>query len=93
MEEGGECWDYILCGREKGGKNAHELGVCPAYLQKDSEEYCWEIAGTFCKGKIQGTQAQKKQSCMTCDYLKANHSLYKASFKRVQDKVYDKLKQ
>ena len=39
------CWEYMKCGREKGGEKADELGVCPAY--PDHGQHCACIAGTF----------------------------------------------
>lgn len=65
------CWEYKKCGRETGGTKAVELGVCPAYPNGGKD--CWKIAGTFCGGMVQGTEAQKKKSCLTCDwYLMVN---------------------
>jgi hypothetical protein len=66
-----KCWQWKKCGREGGGVKAHELGVCPAY--PDHAHDCWKIAGTFCGGIVQGTEAQKQKSCLTCDwYLMVN---------------------
>ena len=62
------CWEFKECGREEGGKKIKDLGVCPA--SPDHGKDCWEIAGTFCGGKVQGTFAQKKGSCMACDWYK-----------------------
>ncbi len=72
------CWEYKLCGREEGGINSEELGVCPASSSKDFEgrnsgenggRYCWRLAGTFCGGKIQGTMARKIMNCIECEVL------------------------
>jgi len=72
------CWEYKLCGREEGGINSEELGVCPASSSKDFEgrnsgenggRYCWRLAGTFCGGKIQGTMARKIMNCIDCEVL------------------------
>ena len=27
---------------------------------------CWSVAGTFCRGQVQGTFAQKAINCMAC---------------------------
>ena len=73
------CWEIMECGREPGGKKAKELGVCPAARDerlnkihggKNAGRACWVIAGTFCEGKIQGTFAQKYQSCAECPFYK-----------------------
>ena len=62
------CWEFMKCGREKGGNKADELGICPAY--PDGGRDCWNLAGTFCGGKVQGTVAQKKSTCLTCNWYK-----------------------
>jgi eukaryotic-like serine/threonine-protein kinase len=73
------CWEYHGCGREPCGKNALTLGVCPAASDKSYDginsgkcagRFCWAVAGTFCEGKIQGTYAEKINSCPDCDFFK-----------------------
>ncbi len=73
------CWDMKKCGREPGGTNNSELGVCPAATESSCDginggtnagRICWAIAGTFCGGKVQGDFAQKSVSCMSCDVFK-----------------------
>lgn len=73
------CWEVKGCGREPGGKNAKELGVCPAATEekidglhggKNAGRACWAVAGTFCEGRVQGTFAQKYQDCSLCDFFK-----------------------
>jgi hypothetical protein len=29
---------------------------------------CWIVAGTLCKGEVQGTFAQKFKNCRECDF-------------------------
>ncbi len=71
------CWEYKDCGRELGGKNVKELGVCPVVTEqrlegihggKKAGRACWIIAGTFCKGEVQGTFAKKTKNCGKCDF-------------------------
>jgi len=71
------CWEGQKCGRERGGVKAHELGVCPASTEArlnsvhggvNSGRACWAVAGTFCKGDVQGTFAEKSHNCMKCDF-------------------------
>ena len=71
------CWEVKKCGREPGGKNAVEHGVCPAatyerldgiHRGKNAGRVCWIIAGTMCEGNIQGTFANKLKDCRTCDF-------------------------
>ncbi|HUU44094.1 MAG TPA: hypothetical protein VM118_00035 [Acidobacteriota bacterium] len=70
------CWELTKCGRQPGGANVHELGVCPAALDEaydgvnqgtNGGRICWAIAGTLCGGKVQGTFAEKRGTCMACD--------------------------
>lgn len=49
------CWEFKKCGREVNGIKAKEMGVCPANPKHGRD--CWKIGGTFCGGKIQGTDA------------------------------------
>lgn len=73
------CWEALKCGREPGGEKIHELGVCPVPLEervngindgKNGGRACWAIAGTFCKGKVQGTLAHKLGDCLDCEFFK-----------------------
>ena len=72
------CWEYKQCGREPGGERADALGICPAASDKSFHginfgEYggrvCWAVAGTFCNGDLQGSFAEKRTSCITCDFF------------------------
>jgi hypothetical protein len=73
------CWEFFECGREPGGDHVEEFGICPACLPtrfdsvnngKHSGRFCWVAAGSFCKGEISGTYAQKLLNCIQCDFLK-----------------------
>jgi CRP-like cAMP-binding protein/tRNA A-37 threonylcarbamoyl transferase component Bud32 len=72
------CWEFMGCGREPGGKKCAERGVCPASddrsfdginFGKNAGRICWAVAGTFCGGKTQGTFAEKRESCVQCDFF------------------------
>ncbi len=72
------CWEYKKCGREPGGKNQNELGVCRAVLNfthngenggRSAGRICWQVVGTFCCGEIQGTFAEKTMNCSQCDFF------------------------
>lgn len=60
------CWEHMKCGREEGGDNAAEFGVCPAYPNNGRD--CWFVAGTLCGGQVQGTHAEKLGNCQGCEY-------------------------
>jgi len=73
------CWEFKKCGREPGGAKVKELGICPAAQEssfngifggKNSGRACWVVAGTFCKGEVQGSFAQKFKNCAKCDFFR-----------------------
>ena len=73
------CWELKDCGREPGGRNSAEFGVCPAASNTMSDgingginggRLCWAVAGTVCNGIIQGSFAQKQGSCLCCTVFK-----------------------
>ena len=73
------CWEFKNCGREPGGDSTKEFGVCPASVEarldgihegSNAGRSCWVIAGTLCKGEVQGTFAQKYLNCEQCDFYK-----------------------
>ncbi len=74
------CWEVKGCGRELGGKNAKELGVCPVAIYKrldgvhggkNAGRVCWVVAGTMCAVRVQGTFAQEYKDCTECDSYKS----------------------
>ena len=73
------CWEHKQCGREAGGSHVHDLGICPAAVEKrlngvhegtNGGRACWVLAGTLCKGEVQGTFAQKYKNCEICDFYR-----------------------
>jgi len=73
------CWEYNRCGREPGGEKAGMLGLCPAAEDvsydginsgSNGGRFCWAVAGTYCNGDSQGTFAEKRDSCLTCDFFR-----------------------
>ena len=76
---GNNCWEITGCGREPGGANVEEFGVCPAARAEEYDGFnhghnagrvCWAVAGTFCGGRVRGTWAEKRLSCMSCSFFK-----------------------
>ncbi len=63
------CWEIMNCGREAGGANVPELGECVASKEQLGHS-CWMLAGTLCRGVVQGTFAQKAQGCLPCEVYK-----------------------
>jgi hypothetical protein len=73
------CWKFMKCGREVGGKNVKKLGVCPAATETKTNgihdginggRCCWAIAGTLCRGETQGTFVDKFMDCTKCPFYK-----------------------
>ncbi|UOO37016.1 hypothetical protein IZU99_06985 [Oscillospiraceae bacterium CM] len=71
------CWEYKKCGRQPGGEKVKDFGVCPASTSavlngihdgNNGGRACWVISGTYCKGQVQGTFAQKFSNCKVCDF-------------------------
>jgi PAS domain S-box-containing protein len=54
------CWEAKKCNRL----------TCPAHGRSDDLR-CWETAGTFCKGKVQGQFALKFDDCCKCEVYQA----------------------
>ncbi len=74
------CWEFKRCERQPGGRLVGELGVCPAAMYEQLDRIhggrnagraCWVVAGTFCGGAVQGTEAQKQHNCWKCDFFQA----------------------
>jgi len=65
------CWEFMECGREQGGVNAKELGICPAYPNDGTR--CAHVAGTFCRSEVQGTFAMKHLDCTKCVFYNSEH--------------------
>ena len=83
------CWEIKKCGREPGGVNVEELGVCPATTEsrldgthggKNAGRACWVVAGSMCGGKIQGTYAEKYANCSKCEFFMKVKSEENGSF-------------
>ncbi len=83
------CWEIKKCGREPGGARCNELGVCPSAADtsvdglnsgKNGGRICWAIAGTLCRGEVQGLFAKNEVSCMACEFFKQVQAEEKANF-------------
>jgi len=73
------CWEFMKCGRQPRGRRVKEYGECPAAVESrldgvhggvNGGRACWIVAGTLCGGKIQGTFAEKIESCFKCRFFK-----------------------
>jgi hypothetical protein len=84
------CWEVHRCGRQAGGVHVHDLGVCPAALErnldgvhggKNAGRSCWVVAGTLCGGEVQASFAKKFRNCQECAFYKAVQEEESGSFK------------
>jgi len=50
-----KCWEHKKCNKTD----------CPSYQSENLR--CWQVAGTFCGGKVQGYFAKKYGDCRKCD--------------------------
>lgn len=73
------CWELKKCGREIGGVNVDELGVCltSTYTEfnglnggLNGGRVCWAIADSLCNGNISGTFAEKQTYCTSCSFYR-----------------------
>jgi CRP-like cAMP-binding protein len=67
------------CKRGPGGAEADANGTCVAAMDssydgintgKNAGRICWAVAGTCCGGEIQGTFAEKRDSCTSCPFYR-----------------------
>lgn len=79
MNKKRNCWDFMNCGRGPSGSRVSERGLCPAAADasftginggKCGGRFCWAVAGTLCGCVVQGTFAEKRDSCIHCDFYK-----------------------
>ncbi len=73
------CWEFLRCGREPGGKKNAQLDICPTstYISadglnggKNGGRICWAISGTFCGKRLHGHFAKRLLSCKSCIFFK-----------------------
>ncbi|MEI7857671.1 MAG: hypothetical protein WCH85_09230 [Methanomicrobiales archaeon] len=94
------CWEFKKCGREPGGENVTELGVCPAAVEtrtnamnsgNNGGRACWAISGTMCGGKVQASYAVKIGNCLNCEFYQRVQREEKPRFE-TSVKILERLK-
>jgi hypothetical protein len=72
------CWEFNRCGRVSG-KGQNSAGACPVSTEArlnmvhggyQAGRACWVIAGTHCRGEVQGDFAKKYSNCEKCDFYR-----------------------
>jgi hypothetical protein len=98
FKERKNCWELKNCGREPGGSNVRELGICPAASDKSSDginggknggRLCWSIAGSQNGNEVLGSCAKEIGNCFNCEfyiYVKCQEG---GSFCQIREKVID----
>ena len=70
------CWQVMDCGREPGGRNADEQGVCPAATESRLDgvnhgdrggRACWVAAGVLSSTEMEATSALHSL-CVSCPF-------------------------
>jgi CRP-like cAMP-binding protein len=73
------CWEFMNCKRQPGGAEADKDSICIAAADssydginsgENAGRICWAVAGTCCGGEIQGTFAEKRDSCTSCPFYR-----------------------
>lgn len=63
------CWEFKECGRETGGRNAAQLGVCPAATTEQADGIHGGKAGGRCCWVTAGlSSVDKFDECHSCDF-------------------------
>jgi hypothetical protein len=72
------CWEFRNCGRQPGGENVEDLGLCAAATTSIMEgihggikggRACWIIVGTQCGLNGNETGDKHKRACVSCDFF------------------------
>lgn len=72
------CWEVSRCGRQPEGTASRRDGICPAATDLEFDganggraagRFCWMIAGTFCRGRPQGSLVEKHHDCILCPFM------------------------
>ena len=88
------CLEFRNCGRQPGGENVGDLGLCAAATTEIMDgvhggskggRACWIVVGTQC-GHNAETDAQKRKSaCMSCDFFNSVKKEEGANLKRADE--------
>jgi CBS domain-containing protein len=71
------CWEFMHCGREPGGRRSEAAGICPTTMASrvdgihrgiNGGRVCFAIAGTLCGGEAQGDLTIKAAECPRCAF-------------------------
>lgn len=69
----------MRCGREPGGREIAQNGVCPAAVEvlvdginggTNGGRACWAVSGTLCGSEAKGSFAARMSDCIDCRFYK-----------------------
>lgn len=73
------CWEIMDCGREPGGRNAEDLGVCPVSTEArldgvhggtNAGRSCWIVARAYAEqAGHEGPNARDVEACLNCRFF------------------------
>jgi hypothetical protein len=71
------CWEVLDCGREPGGRNTEEMGVCPTAVETSLDgvhggvnagRACWIVGGLTCTSGNPGEFSSRTHDCAVCRF-------------------------
>lgn len=71
------CWEFMKCGKEKGGLRSQGNSACPvaadaaaAGLNDGSNggRLCWVVADACCRQSVQCSTSHHESSCYSCPF-------------------------
>jgi len=72
------CWEFTKCGREPGGENSEQLGVCPATVEdkfnginngRNGGRFCWFVEETNCSRISNEAFIDRFELCQKCAFF------------------------
>jgi len=71
------CWQFKKCGREPGGKDALQSGICPVALETEADglhngenggRCCWVLTDSACQENPHDLCLETIRKCRECDF-------------------------
>ena len=73
------CWEFMGCGREPGGRHADAEGICRAATEDKLDgvhggvnggRSCWAVVGTMCHEAVADSRIAKTE-CFACPFYRS----------------------
>jgi hypothetical protein len=84
------CWEFFECGREPGGVNTSESGVCPAAANpafygvnggRNGGRACWVATG-------ESDACRLSEKCADCEFYKLVYEQQGTAFRTIKDMLW-----